>query len=142
LLDTNVLIGALVGREAVVDLVAPWLRHREVGTSQLVFAETVEFIRTQSRSHILYRQLRRLLREVHPYPLSYPVLEGYADLRLQLRKPYGPGNIGDIDTLIAATALEHEMIVVTSDGDYLRVPNLGVTLLDRLTFAVIQQRTP
>jgi predicted nucleic acid-binding protein len=57
-----------------------------------------------------------------------------------LRKPHGLGNIGDIDTLIAATALERDLIVVTTDSDYLRVPNLSVTLLDRLTFAVIHQR--
>jgi predicted nucleic acid-binding protein len=89
----------------------------------MVFAEAIEFIRPKPNSSVLYRQLRLLLREVHPYPLTYPVLEGYADLRLQLRKPYGPGNIGDIDTLIAATALEHDLIVVTTDSDFLRVPN-------------------
>jgi predicted nucleic acid-binding protein len=37
----------------------------------------------------------------------------YADLRRDMRPPHGPGLIGDIDTLIAATALEHRLILVT-----------------------------
>jgi predicted nucleic acid-binding protein len=44
--------------------------------------------------------------EVYPYFLTYPILERYTDLRRSLRKPHGKGLIGDIDTLIAATALE------------------------------------
>jgi predicted nucleic acid-binding protein len=114
--------------------------HDEAGTSALVFAEAVEYIKPRPDFVVLYRQRRRLLRDVHPYPLTYSILEGYADLRLRMRKPHGPGLIGDIDTLIAATAQEYGLTVVTTDGDYLRVPNLGVTLLDRSTFAVVSQR--
>ena len=39
------------------------------------------------------------------------------------------GLIGDIDTLIAATSLEHELTVITTDTDYTRVPGLSVQLL-------------
>ncbi len=53
-------------------------------------------------------------------------MERYAALRRQLRPPYGPGLIGDIDTLIAATALEYNLTVVTTDSDFSRVPNLNV----------------
>ena len=49
-----------------------------------------------------------------------------------MRPPYGPGLIGDIDTLIAATAREHRLTVVTIDGDYTRVPSLSVMHLDRI----------
>ena len=48
----------------------------------------------------------------------------------------------DIDTLIAATALERQLTVVTMDGDFLRVSGLGVILLDRTSLAVNQQRAP
>lgn len=48
-----------------------------------------------------------------------------------MRKPYGPGLIGDVDTLIAATAIEHGLTVVTLDGDFGRVPGLSVMPLDR-----------
>jgi predicted nucleic acid-binding protein len=48
-----------------------------------------------------------------------------------MRSPHGPGIIGDMDTLIAATALEHDCVVVTLDGDFLGVPDLRVQRLDR-----------
>ncbi len=60
-------------------------------------------------------------------------MQRYASLRRQLRRPYGAGLIGDIDTLIAATALEYDLEVVTTDGDFTRVPSLRVLLLDRIT---------
>jgi predicted nucleic acid-binding protein len=43
--------------------------------------------------------------------------------------------IGDVDTLIAATALERNLTVVTLDQDYQRVPGLGVHLLTRADLA-------
>ena len=39
--------------------------------------------------------------------------------------------IRHIDTLIAATALERNLTVVTTDSDYQRVPGLNVMLLTR-----------
>jgi predicted nucleic acid-binding protein len=56
-----------------------------------------------------------------------------------LRKPHGPGLVGDIDTLIAATALERRLTVVTADHDFTRVPQLPVLLLDRATLTMIRQ---
>jgi predicted nucleic acid-binding protein len=53
--------------------------------------------------------------------------------------PHGPGLIGDIDTLIAATALERNLTVVTIDTDFQRVPNLRVILLSRTTMQVLSR---
>jgi len=61
-------------------------------------------------------------------------MERYADIRRQQRPPHGPGLIGDIDTVIAATALTHDLELVTTDRDFLRVPGLRVLLLDHTTF--------
>ena len=47
-----------------------------------------------------------------------------------MRVPHGPGLIGDVDTLIAATALECNLTVVTLDRDFTRVPGLRVQLLE------------
>ncbi len=60
-------------------------------------------------------------------------MQRYAELRRQLRPPRGPGLSGDIDTLIAATALEYDLTLVTTDGDFDRVPGLMQLRLDRLT---------
>jgi predicted nucleic acid-binding protein len=45
--------------------------------------------------------------------------------------------IGDIDTLIAATALERNLTVVTIDTDFQRVPDLSVILLSPATLEVL-----
>ncbi len=60
-------------------------------------------------------------------------MQRYADLRRQLRLPRGQGLIGDIDTLIAATALESDLTLVTTDGDFGRVPGPKQLRLDHLT---------
>jgi predicted nucleic acid-binding protein len=69
------------------------------------------------------------------------VLDQYAMLRRNLRPPHGPGLIGDIDGLIAATALERGLTVVTTDGDFTRVSGLSVMLLDRQTFVPVVDST-
>jgi len=42
-----------------------------------------------------------------------------------------PGMIGDVDTLIAATAIENDLTLVTTDSDFERVPELRLVRLDR-----------
>ncbi|MBI4492770.1 MAG: type II toxin-antitoxin system VapC family toxin [Chloroflexi bacterium] len=126
LLDSGPLAAYLHGRRPALDLIAPWIRRHEVTTSVLVYAEVTEYIKSFPDFSRRHARLRTLLREVYPYVLSYPILDRYADIRRQLRPPRGPGLIGDIDTLIAATALERDLTVVTTDGDFERVPRLKV----------------
>ena len=104
LLDSAPLAAYLNGRQVAVDLISPWIARR-------------------------HAQLRRLLCEVYPYFLTYAIMDRYANIRRQLRPPHGPGLIGDIDTLIAATALERDLTVVTTDSDFERVPQLKVMLI-------------
>ena len=139
LLDTGPLGAYLQGRQAVVNLVAPWLRAQETATSVLAYAEVVEYIKGFPDFVSLHTQLRRLLSHIYPYFLTYHILERYADLRRSLRRPYGPGLIGDIDTLIAATALERHLTVVTIDTDFQRVPDLRGILLSRATLQVLSR---
>ena len=110
-------------------------RQRAAATSILVYGEVVEYLKSVPSSTQRRRQLRERLVEIHPYALSYPTLDRYADLRRELRPPYGPGLIGDIDTVIVATALTRGLTLVTTDIDFLRVPGLNPILLDRTTFS-------
>ena len=48
-----------------------------------------------------------------------------------MQPPHGPGPIDDVDTLIAATAQVHHLIVVTADDAHNRVPQLQVQLIER-----------
>lgn len=126
LLDTAPLAALLHARPAAVNLLTPLLQRHEAATSILAYAEVIEYIKGLA-DYARYRAaLRMLLGEVYPYFVTYPIVERYAEIRRNLRSPYGPGLIGDMDTLIAATALEHNLTVITTDGDFERVPGLKV----------------
>ena len=131
LLDNGPLVGLLKGRPGAERLFRPWVLAEETAISHIVYGEATEYIRIDADYAQLRIDLRALLRVVTPYKLTYPILERYADLRRAMRPPHGPGLIGDVDTLIAATALEHGLTVVTLDGDYTRVPGLSLMLLTR-----------
>jgi predicted nucleic acid-binding protein len=106
LLDTGPLGAYLQGREPAVDLIVPWIRRGEAATSILVYGEIIEYIKSLHDYPTKYMGLRGLLGAIYPYFLTYSILERYAEIRRTLRPPHGSGLIGDIDTLIAATALE------------------------------------
>lgn len=131
LLDTTPLTAYLKGVPAVRSLVEPWITRQEAATSVLVYGEVTEYNRSFSDFARRQNELRWLLDEVFPYVPTYSILERYADLRRRLRPPHGPGLIGDIDTLIAATALEYDLRLVTTDTGFQRVPDLDVMLLPR-----------
>ena len=128
LLDTGPLAAYLHNRQAAIELISPWIRHREAATSILAYGEVIEYLRGRPNFPGRQAQLRTLLREISPYFLTYAILDRYADIRRQLRPPHGPGLIGDVDTLIAATALERGLTIVTADRDFERVPGLDVTV--------------
>ncbi len=130
LLDSPILTGYLKGRK-VATLVEPWVEHNEAATSLLVYGEISEYNHAFPDFARRQTELRALLQQVYPYGLSYLILERYAELRRMLRPPQGPGLIGDIDTLIAATSLVYDLTLVTTDSDFTRVPQLPLMLLPR-----------
>jgi tRNA(fMet)-specific endonuclease VapC len=131
LLDTGPLTAYLMERPAAVELITPLLQNHELTTSILVYGEMIEYIKSFPDYSERRIQLIQLLTEITPHFLTYDILERYADIRRYLRQR--GGLIGDIDTLIAATALEHELIVVTSDSDFERVPNLKTIVISKET---------
>ncbi len=130
LLDSPILTGYLKGRK-VATLVEPWVEHNEAATSLLVYGEISEYNHAFPDFARRQTELRALLQQVYPYGLSYLILERYAELRRMLRLPQGPGLIGDIDTLIAATSLVYDLTLVTTDSDFTRVPQLPLMFLPR-----------
>lgn len=126
LLDSNVLGGYLRGRRGALALAQSWIHNDEAATSIVVYGELCEYLKSFTDFPRHQAVLRTLLRKVHPYPLTYALLEQYADLRRAMRPPYGSGLIGDIDTLIAATALHYGLTLVTVDSDFTRVPDLSL----------------
>lgn len=137
LLDTTLLTAYLYTRQPAIDLIRPWILNDEAATSILVYGEVIEHIKGSTQFTTQRQQLKDLLAAITPYFLTYTILERYADIRRSLRPPYGTGLIGDIDTLIAATALERRLTLVTTDSDFQRVPGLAVLLLDRRTLQLV-----
>jgi predicted nucleic acid-binding protein len=129
LLDTTPMAAYLHERRAAMSLIRPWVENHEVVTSILAYGEIVEYIKGFADFERRHGQLRRLLLEIYPFFLTFPILERYADIRRQLRPPHGPGLIGDIDTLIAATAIQHGLTLVTVDTDFERIPGLDLMLV-------------
>lgn len=131
LLDTTPLAGYLNARPLFVARIDPWLDRNEAATSILVYGEVIEYLHGYSDFARRQGAMRGLLEDIYPYFLTYPIAERYAAIRRQLRPPHGPGLIGDMDTLIAATALENNLTIVTCDEDFTRVDGLRVLLLPR-----------
>ena len=123
------------GRPGAVARLDGIIQRGQAMTSILNFGEVVEYLRSFPNFVQNEQILRGLLRyAVRPYTLTYAIGIRYADLRRMMRATRGPngqpiGLIGDIDTLIAATALEHQSTLITTDSDYARVPGLSVQLL-------------
>jgi predicted nucleic acid-binding protein len=130
LLDTALLAGFFHKRQKAVTLIAPWVKKNEAVTSILVYAEVIEYLKGLPDYQAHYAAFHRLISEIKPSPLTYPILDRYAQLRREMRQPHGKGLIGDIDTLIAATAIEEHLTLVTQDRDFERVPQLNVKLVD------------
>src|SRR2546423_1155248 len=105
LIDTSLFAGYLHNRVKAVHLMASWIQNQEAATSILVYGEVIEYLKGLPNFQEKYQALHRILQEIPPYPLTYAILERYADIRRQLRPLHQ--DIGDIDTLIAATALEY-----------------------------------
>ncbi len=128
LLDTSLLAAYLHNRTKAIQLMTPWVKNDEAVTSILVYGEVIEYLKGLPNFADKYTKLHKILEEIPAYPLTYAIVERYADIRRTLR-PLRK-DIGDIDTLIAATALEHHFTLVTIDQDFERVPDLKVKLID------------
>ena len=131
LLDTTILAAFLLGRRRVQQAIGPWIEDDQAATRILVYGEVVEYLQGRSDTSRRQETLRELLQYVPPYVPTLDILDQYAAIRRLLRPPSGPGLIGDIDTIIAATALVHGLTVVSTDSDFVRVPRLLVMAVDR-----------
>lgn len=142
LIDTTPASALVTNQPAAVALIRPWMERHEAATSILVYGEVAEGLAGRPNFAQRHDHLLTLLGEIAPYFITYAIMQRYGELRRRLRPPYGPGLIGDIDTLIAATALEYELTLVTTDSDFSRVPNLMVLRLDRVTLQPLGSAEP
>lgn len=130
LLDTSPLGAFLLGRKRALEAINLWIANREVVTSIVVYGEIEEYFKTMNNYTMLHDILARQLEEIKPLSITRSIMGIYADLRLQMRAPRGSGVLTDSDTLIAATAVRYDLILVTHDEkDFRRVPGLRMMVL-------------
>lgn len=74
--------------------------------------------------------LSRLLRRFEVLPLTYPIMERFAIARGQFTRSKRK-QIGDLDFLIASTAMVHAMTIVTRNiRDFQPIPGVRLYELD------------
>ena len=136
LLDSAPLAAYIRGRKGAVARLDALIRAQDAATSILNYGEVIEGLHSFPVQYTQYQSilLGLLQTQVTVLVPDYRAVERYAEIRRTmrtLRSPTGQlvGLIGDIDTLIAATSLEHELTVITTDTDFTRVPGLSVQLL-------------
>ena len=136
LLDTAPLAAYIRGRKGAIAHLDALIRAQDGATSILNYGEVIEGLHSFPTQYTRYQSilLGLLQTQITVLAPDYRTVERYAEIRRtmrRLRTPTGQlvGLIGDIDTLIAATSLEHNLTVITTDTDYTRVPGLSVQLL-------------
>ena len=124
LVDTDRVADWLVGRPDAIELLTR-ISPDGLAISLITFGEIYEgvfFGRDPTAAEAIFR---RFLRDVDVLPLNRTIMRRFARVRGELRRR--GQNIGDTDTLIAATALHHMLILVTRNlKDFQRVPGLNV----------------
>lgn len=124
LIDTDRVVDYLKGREEPVDLLET-LRTDGLSISLVTYAELYEGIYYGANPQRVERGLRLFLTSTRVLPLNRAIMRRFAVLRGDLRRR-GQG-IGDLDTMIAATALHHDLTLVTRNlRHYTRIPGLKI----------------
>jgi tRNA(fMet)-specific endonuclease VapC len=124
LVDSDVVADALKGKPQAVQLLST-LDQDGLAISLITYGEIYEGILYSKDPKASERVFRGFLRDVTIVPITRQIMRRFAELRGQLR---AAGNIiSDFDLLIAATAIHHNLTLVTRNTQHFqRVPGLSL----------------
>lgn len=123
LIDTNIIVYALTGQEWATELLLA-LSPFGISISIVTYGELYQGSYYASDPPAALEGLKRILRNIDVLPLSYPIMERFAIARGQVSRSRRK-QIGDLDFLIASTALVHDMTVVTRNiRDFRPIPGV------------------
>lgn len=125
LLDTDYAIQALAGRQPAVGTLTR-MAGSPIALSIITLAELYERAFTSPNPQAHLASFRDFWHLYHLLPLTEPIVERFAELRSGLRRR---GDlIPDFDLLIAATALEHDLTLLTfNQRHFRRIPDLRIS---------------
>lgn len=110
LVDSDVVADALKGKTQAVQLLSS-LEPDGLAISLITYGEIYEGVLYSKDPKASEQVFNLFLRDVTVLPVSRPIMRQFSQLRGELR---GGGNIiGDFDLLIAATAMHHNLSLVT-----------------------------
>jgi tRNA(fMet)-specific endonuclease VapC len=125
LIDSNVLIDFLFDQPDTVDLLDGLRRRSGLAISVISYMELLEGIAGGGNSAEAQRGFRVLLRHSRMLIVSRAIAERAALNRLDLRCQKRQVNERSMDILIAATAIEHGLTLITGNiRDYVDIPGL------------------
>ncbi|MGI8643496.1 MAG: type II toxin-antitoxin system VapC family toxin [Thermomicrobiales bacterium] len=126
LIDTDVVINYLYGQPDAVGLLANLRRHG-LGVSVLTYMEVVEGLGDGHRTRVVRRGFKQFMRRTRVYVVSRHIAERTAMIRRDLRRRNMPIDHRALDLIIAATAIEHGIPLVTRNTrDYADIPGLDL----------------
>lgn len=125
LLDADWAIQVLAGRPEPATLLEQFIRTDGVAMSWVTVGELYEGAFGSSDSGQELAIYRRFLRPITLLNLDDPTVERFADLRARLRRE---GRlIPDLDLILGATALQHDLTVLTFNVRHLlRIPGIKI----------------
>jgi tRNA(fMet)-specific endonuclease VapC len=123
LLDTDWTVDILNGQEKAIHTVLE-LAPAGLAISIITYGELYEGAAFAHDPHPALAGLRSFLKGKAILPLTQPIMERFAQIRGSLPRPIRQ-QIGDLDILIAATCLEHNLTLLTRNfKDFRQIPNL------------------
>jgi tRNA(fMet)-specific endonuclease VapC len=122
LVESDRAIDYLNGRSDATQLLQS-IAHEGLALSVISYGEVYEGIYFGSDPRRRERDFLRFLRAVRVLPLTRSTLQQFARIRGRLRQQGTP--IGELDILVAATALQHGLTIVTRNRRHFdRIPGL------------------
>jgi tRNA(fMet)-specific endonuclease VapC len=123
LLDTDWIVDILNGQEKAIYTVFE-LAPAGLAVSIITYGELYEGAAFAHDPAPALAGLRSFLKGKVILPLTQPIIERFAHIRDSLPRPVRQ-QIGDLDILIAATCLEHNLMLLTRNRkDFQQIPNL------------------
>ena len=128
LVDSDYVADYLGARPSAIQLLSSFAKD-DLSISLITYGEIYEGIYFGRDPQKTTDVFQRFLRSVVILPLTQPIMQHFARIRGELRRT---GKIiGDFDILIAATAIQNNLTLVTRNiKDYERIPKLTIYKAD------------